>query len=133
QAQVDRDGKPYLVVAVTSYKQVRVQFKVAVNGKIEVRERAELVPVFEEMKIGLTDPGVTVYGVDGKKLDATRVRLPGPTPVLVSADGNPVDPFYLRLAREGTLVIVAPRNFPGDGPMPLPPKEELPPPKEKDR
>jgi hypothetical protein len=50
------------------------------------------------------------YGVDGKKIETSSVaeRLKKEIAVLVSADGQQVDPFHLQLIKEGTLVLVLP-------------------------
>jgi RNA polymerase sigma factor (sigma-70 family) len=51
---------------------------------------------------------VQAYGVDGKRIETKSVeeRLKKEIPVLVSANGQPVDPFHLQLIKEGTLVLV---------------------------
>jgi uncharacterized protein (TIGR03000 family) len=51
-----------------------------------------------------------VFGTDGQPVPADQfaARLTGETPVLMSTDGQPPDPLYLRLARPGTLVVVPP-------------------------
>ena len=48
---------------------------------------------------------VKAFGTDGKEIDAKKLArlLAKETPVLVSADGKPIDPFYLRVVKEGTL------------------------------
>ncbi len=53
---------------------------------------------------------IRVYGVDGKEIDARVVsaRIQEPTAALLSLSGKPVGPFYLRLAKEGTPVLVGP-------------------------
>ncbi len=68
------------------------------------------VPVSKIIKLSLGAEGVQVYGTDGKKLDPKEVQKLAAKPVaaLASTDGKPVDPFYLRLARAGTLVLVFP-------------------------
>ncbi len=55
--------------------------------------------------------GVKVYTAAGKEVDAKNVseKLKKPTIVLFAADGNKVDPFYLKIVKADTLVIVAPR------------------------
>ena len=52
--------------------------------------------------------GVTVYTTAGKEVPAKDVpdKLKKPTIVLLAADGNKVDPFYLKIIKEDTLVIV---------------------------
>jgi hypothetical protein len=51
---------------------------------------------------------VQAHGTDGKPIDAKRLRerLVNGTAVLVSADGRPVDSFYLRLLKDGTVILV---------------------------
>jgi hypothetical protein len=51
---------------------------------------------------------VQAYGVDGKRIETKSVeeRLKKEIPVLVSANGQPVDTFHLQLIKEGTLVLV---------------------------
>jgi hypothetical protein len=74
----------------------------------------EKVPVHKTKVLTLDDKGVQVYGSDGKLIDPREVRhrLKRPTAVLVSADGEPVDPFFLRLAREDTLIVVSKKLLP---------------------
>ncbi|HKI32374.1 MAG TPA: hypothetical protein VKA46_10935 [Gemmataceae bacterium] len=54
--------------------------------------------------------GVKVYTAAGKEVDAKDVpdKLKKPTIVLFAADGNKVDPFYLKIIKPDTLVVVAP-------------------------
>jgi hypothetical protein len=54
--------------------------------------------------------GVKVYTAAGKEVDAKDVpdKLKKPTVVLFAADGNKVDPFYLKVIKPDTLVVVAP-------------------------
>jgi hypothetical protein len=61
--------------------------------------------------LALDDKEVQVYGGNGKLIDPkdVRNRLKRPTAVFVSADGQQVDPFYLRLLREDALVVVSQR------------------------
>jgi hypothetical protein len=79
---------------------------------------------------------VRVFGTDGKRIDPKDLPnlLKKSTPVMVSADGNEIDPLYLRLVQPGTLVIVAPdlADFgrqPPPGLVPGQPKVEIPVPK----
>ena len=121
---VDKDGRPYLQTTVTTYKPVTETVTVLVNGQPQQQTRVVMVPVTENRRVFLDDPGVSVCGPDGKKIDPKNLpKLTGPAPALVSADGKDVDPFYLGLAKQGTLVIVAP-SFAGPQPPgpPPPPK-----------
>ena len=57
-------------------------------------------------KKNLADLVVTIAA--GKKLTAEEVltALEKPTIVLISSDGNDVDPYYLKIVKPDTLVIV---------------------------
>jgi len=50
------------------------------------------------------------FDTAGKEIDATRAGklLNREQVVLVSSDGKPLDPFYLKTVREGTLIVVRP-------------------------
>ena len=58
--------------------------------------------------------GVKVYTVAGKEVDAKDVpdKLKKPIVVLFAADGNKVDPFYLKIIKPDTLIVVAPLPTP---------------------
>lgn len=77
------------------------------DNEIKKVEVARKSPVMIEFQVD--EKEVQFYGRDGKQLGLkdVRNRLKGPTAVLVSADGKPVDPFYLRLLREDALVVVS--------------------------
>jgi hypothetical protein len=64
--------------------------------------------------------GVKVTTAAGKEVDAKELpdKLRKPTIVLMAADGKKVDPFYLKIVKSETLVIVAPMPTP----PPLPKK-----------
>jgi len=73
--------------------------------------------------------GVTVYTTAGKEVPGKDVadKLKKPTVVLLAGDGNEVDPFYLKIVKPDTLVIVAstggqppPGDKPAVGPKPPP-------------
>lgn len=96
----------HTLVTRTVHRQVQVgQQTQTVAETVEVP-----VPTQQIIRVSLDDKGVQVYGADGKKIDPKEVskRVVKPVAALLSADGKPVDPFYLRLAREGTLVFVVP-------------------------
>jgi hypothetical protein len=107
--KADKDGRPYLQVFVTRATLVTQEIEVVRNGQAEKVQRTVPAYMTEQRQVFLDDPGVAVYGPDGKKVDPKLLRLaPGYAPVLVSADGKEIDPFYLPLARPGTLIVVAP-------------------------
>jgi hypothetical protein len=77
---------------------------------------------------------VQVFDHNGKRLAPNDIpRFLKSMPVLVSSDGKPVDPFYLRLLREGSLIVVSPAlatstasPIPPAVPIPIPPPNKLP-------
>src|SRR5687767_3269899 len=80
--------------------------KIKVGDKEETREIMTIELVTEEVAVEIDGEKMQVYKADGKKVDPKDIKglFKGQTPVLVSADGKPVDPFYLRLAKEDTLI-----------------------------
>jgi hypothetical protein len=118
-------------VTVAEYVPVTVKVKVLVNGREEERSVTKYETVTRQVTQQVTVKDVDVYNLQGRKLDPRDVKLTAPTPVLVSADGRPVDPLYLRLARENTLVIVSPA-LTGTN-RPAPPTEPVKPPPQRDR
>jgi hypothetical protein len=108
EARLDANGRP--VVVRTKY--VRQPFMRLVPEKVgnAVVQRPTpveiLVPVTEHFPLA----NAHVHDITGKRLDPGQVRrrINGETPVLLSADGKAVDPFYLRGLRENVIVIVVP-------------------------
>jgi hypothetical protein len=128
-----KDGPPYLLRTVTEYRAENRQSEVIINGRKEVRVQTVTVPVMRQVKIALDGKEVKVFGTDGKQIPAKELarRVKRPISVLVSADGKPVDPFYLRMVREETLIVVSPALVGGEA-MPFgPPLPDAPKPKEK--
>jgi hypothetical protein len=120
-AQPGKNGVPTIVVPVLEYQPKKVVKEVNVNGRIDKLEEVVYVPVTKHVIIPLDAPGNRVYDVAGKQLDAKALKLTKATPVLVSSNGQPVDPFYTRLAREGTLVVVMSMPGQNTGAVPPPP------------
>lgn len=116
-------GNDRPVIMLTQFGMVQRKEKrtVIVEGKQQTQEFT--VPVAVPFMLQPVDgKELQVFGLDGKKIDAKELArtIRGPTPVLVSADGQPVDPFYLKMAKEGTLVLV------GTAQNVLPLPEEIP-------
>ena len=114
-------------VAVPVYMKQKRTRQVNVSGR--------LVPTVEEFVVTRTRmvqrtrrlPKARYFDTAGKEIEASRAArlLSRPTVVLVSADGKPLDPYYLRTIKEGTLVVVGPAfSQPvvpgGPGPVPVP-------------
>jgi len=134
-ASVEKDGRVFLLHLIAEVRPLKEKVKILVNGQEQEVERTVYEQVMKQVKVYLDDKGVQVFGTDGKKIPAKEVAkgIKKPTAVLVSSDGKPVDPFYTRIAREGTLIVVAPSLATGampPGPVPPVPMPKDPP-KEK--
>jgi hypothetical protein len=135
---VQPDGTPAVPHTILEYVPATETYKVQVGNKEEVRQRTISVPVQKTVSLALDGKDMQVFGADGKKIEPAelRQRIRGPVPALASADGKPVDPFYLKLAREGTLVLVSPAlatqptaTLPVAPAPPAPPGERVPQPR----
>jgi len=131
---VQADGAP--VIPITRMRHVPVQRTVIVQegGRNVTKTETVTVPIYETILSPIDGKEIQVYGVDGKKIDPKDLRglIKGQTPAFQSADGKPVDPFYLRLAREGTVILVGPPPPPGQNvvvPFTAPPEKIPAPPK----
>jgi hypothetical protein len=129
--QLDGSSRPFLQRSVVEMVPTTRTVQVKANGQVQEKQVVVPVPVMKEVRLPLDGPMVAVFGTDGKQIDPKELPklLKKATPVLVSADGKKVDPFYLRIAREGTLVVVA--QALATPPPPGPPLPPPPPPKEK--
>jgi hypothetical protein len=110
-ADVEGDGQPYVLTQGTDYVPVVREVTVIVMGRVEKRTETVTVPVIRQIKVHLNDKDVQVFGADGKRIAAEDVpkMIPRAGPILVSSDGKPIDPFYLRLLREGAVSVASPR------------------------
>jgi hypothetical protein len=124
-ASIDSEGGFQFVEVSTKHVPQQRTREVVEGGQVRRVTETVMVPVTRMIQRKVDSENVEVYGVDGKKIAPDEVRkLAGKTlPVLVSSDGKPVDPFYLRLAREGTLVLVL--SAKDAGPVPAA-REETP-------
>lgn len=115
-ARMKEDGSLTLreAVAVPVTRMVRKTVVQDGVARAVVVQMTEFVTTFRLRTVAGKD--VQGYDTSGKKVDADTVRrrLNKDTPVLISVDGKPVDPFYLKLIRPGTLVLVIP-SFPNGG------------------
>ena len=89
---------------------------------IDGRPVKQTVTVFMYKTVQVTrrykGEGVKVYSAAGKEVNAKDVpdKLKKQTVVLFAADGKKVDPFYLKIVKADTLVIVAPPPTPTPAP-----------------
>jgi hypothetical protein len=101
----DKEGKFNVGVPVVTYK----------AGTAKIKKNGEEVEAYfydpaatENVKL-LENKDVQISTVGGKAIDskeAQNLLAEGKTLALASADGRKVDPFYLRIFKEGTLVLV---------------------------
>ena len=107
-----KDGGLMLSRTVTVLKtQVRERV-VRVNGK-DITERVTVqVPVLQREYVKMKLAGLEFFNAAGEKQSAEDVRdaLEKPKIVLVSRDGRKVDPFYLKVVKRDTLIIVDKRR-----------------------
>jgi hypothetical protein len=111
--------------------------KVVVGGKEVTRRHMKMVPVTRQGEQRVKSADIQAATAGGKKVDAKELPklLKKATAVLISADGKKVDPFYLKVLKEDTLVLVLPipelKAGSGDRPSPPPPPPPPPPPVKK--
>jgi len=127
-ASADADGNVRLHVFVAEVVPVKETQTVDENGRLVQREVTVYRTTSRELEQKYPARDVQAFDPRGKPLDARAVAeaLKKEAVVLVSADGNPVDPFYLKIVKESTLVLVLPGSK-DKAPVPVPP----PPPREK--
>ena len=101
--------------------------EINVQGRVVKENRIVLVTETRQEERTLAIKGVQVLAVAGKRVDPVKLQevLKNDTLVLFSADGKPVDPYYLALFKEGTLVLVLPPQPLRSG-LPDVPPERLP-------
>jgi hypothetical protein len=77
--------------------------------------------------------GMQASEVGGKKIDPKKLPtlLAKQTPVLISSDGKPINPIYLKLFKKDTLILTFPRPAAPPAP-PVPPESEKKPPPPRD-
>jgi len=119
---VFKDGKceiSYPVMVPVTHEETRTRL-VTVDGKqVPVQEKVN-VTTWKMQHATTTVERPRGFDARGKEVDAKRLAdlLKKPTVVLLSGDGKPVDPFYLRTMKEGTLTIVIPVKPIGGAPRP---------------
>lgn len=108
----DANGKVTVTVLRTELQKVQVAVGGAVNPNGAppanlVRE----VPVTKTATVELGEvKDLTITTADGKKVDKEEAvkKLAGGAVVVVSADGKPVSPVYLKVFKDDTLVLASP-------------------------
>lgn len=117
QALARIDAKGTLILTVVNAQPPQVQeltYTVNVKvGDVEKQEARSAKVTFRHANINVTEVPANVvkaYGTDGKEIAADRLAaaLEKDRQVLVSADGQKVDPFHLKLIKDDTIVLVTP-------------------------
>jgi hypothetical protein len=102
-ASIDKDGKVLVEVPIVSYKTETIKIKK--DGEEQEAFYYKSVVGAHEKRFEGKD--VKVFDIGGKPIPKDVEKLLAKkTLVLVSTDGRKVDPFYLRIIKEGTLVLV---------------------------
>jgi hypothetical protein len=135
-AHIDDGGNVIIRHLVPEWRQeTRERTVPTPNGEERKVQYTVTVPVFRQVEMRFEGKKVQFYNTDGEKIDAEKAaeQLKQDAPILLSADGRKVDPFYLRIIKKGTLVVLAPpppaRPVPAPQPVPPPVKHS---PKEND-
>ncbi len=119
-ASVTKDGE-FEITQPVLVPEIRTEERIVT---IDGRPVKQLVQVTALKTVQVTrrvkPEGVKVYTAAGKEVDAKDVpeKLKKPTIVLFAGDGNKVDPFYLKIIKPDTLVVVAPLSAPTVQPAP---------------
>jgi hypothetical protein len=107
-----KDGRPVIMLRIIEPAEITTVKQMQVGNEIKTVQETRVEQVVKAtMTLALDEKEVQVYSSTGERIIARDVvhRVKRPTAVMVSVDGNPVDPFYLRLAREDVLVVVSPK------------------------
>jgi hypothetical protein len=129
RASLSRTGELFVSWNTTSYREVTRYVPVGDEFRPVTSFELRVQPVTvmhrpDEMR---------VFALNGQAVGTAklteRLRSEGHLTVLVSADGKPVDPFYLSVVKPGTLILALPGPDKGGvRSQPQPPAEAVPPP-----
>jgi hypothetical protein len=113
-ASIAKDGKIIVGIPVITYKTVTTKIKK--DG--EEKEAYYYEPVAKEHVKSFEASDVKAFDVQGKPMDSKELAklLEKKTLVLCSTDSRKVDPFYLRIIKDGTVVLVISKPL-WDGPV----------------
>lgn len=110
RAWVDNDGalvlREYVCVAEGRKSEVEPTNEFGKTGDVDYQGPKEVT--FQEVKRRFVVDGIQAYTTSGKRVAAKDLPnlLKKEQPVLISSDGEKVDPYYLEMIKEGTLVLV---------------------------
>lgn len=114
-ARVDGDSHLLLnLVEFTPVLEERTMIVMTLDGKTSTKKvvKVMMIPKARTLRVGLRDLKSTDAAGNKLNIRVLRDRLKNEAPVLVSADGNPVDPFYLKAFKKETLVLIIPSYTP---------------------
>jgi hypothetical protein len=128
-ASITKDGE-FEITQPALVPETRNEVRTRTVGGVTVSETVQ-VTVFKTVQVTrrIKGEGVKVYTAAGKEVDAKGVaeKLKKQTVVLFAADGKKVDPYYLKIIKADTLVVVAPApQAPEPEPKLKPEKPEKP-------
>jgi hypothetical protein len=108
-AVIEPKGRLTLRVPVACYEPQTVRIPSGHGSGQAVAVTSYMPAVKEQVQVHDLKE-VKAYDADGKRLiaGALAAKLRKECPVLVSANGEKVDPFYLQLVKEGTVILVVP-------------------------
>ena len=123
EASVDSDG--FIVLEQTVQKLVTepvAEMVASAGGGMHVEMSIRTHPKTVTERTRLDASTLQAMDKNGNKIDLKDLRslLKNPTTVLISADGQTVDPAYLKEAKEGTIILIVPKS----GTAVAPPKSE---------
>jgi uncharacterized protein (TIGR03000 family) len=97
-----------------------------VNNTFEFKDgKDEPLQQEAERKVDAAKSKIKTVGGKTVTVDELSQRLAKPTPVVVSLDHNPIDPFHLQLYDDDTLTVVPPFEAPmPPKPLPRPPSPQ---------
>jgi hypothetical protein len=109
-AEIGKDGALTVGRRLTRSEVVPEKVEIVVGGQKQAVTRYITREVFVEVMERYDLKEVKAFGTDGKPIDAVKLAelFKKSTPVVVSADGNKVGPYYLQLFKEGTVILVLP-------------------------
>jgi hypothetical protein len=123
--RMNKEGQLVQRVIVQVAVPVEKQIEVNVMGRVEIRKVTTYVRESRQEERTLLIKGLQAFDSAGKKVDEAKLPqlLRNDTLVLLASDGQMVDPFYLQIIKEGTLILMLPLS---PAPPPLPDKPPMP-------
>lgn len=142
ELKADSNGKIMVTVMRTTMEKVTIAIGGAVNpgGGAPPAAATREVPVTKMLTVELGDvKDLKITAADGKKIEVADAakKLKDGGVVVVSADGKPINPNYLKLFKDDVLVLTSPeltgvqqsfpgKVLPGGGIRPVPPVQIQP-------